>query len=183
MFKLIASTLVAVLLSFFVVDNLRLQPTNGNATDVVTFTIKNFGVNVDGNISGVKGSIDWNAADVTKTTVQLTADVNTINTGIKKRDDHLKKDDFFDVQKHPELTFKSTKVTSMATGGFMAEGNLTIKGITKPVTIPFNVGIAGNQYTFKGEFTIDRRGFEVGGSSMTMGDNVKVVFNIIAAAK
>ena len=104
---------------------------------------------------------------------------------------HLKSDDFFSVAKHPVATFKITKVK--ATAGNVADvtGDLTIKGITNPVTFPVMYSVSGNTLTASGKATINRAKFEIKFGSKSFFDNLgdKVIYddftvdmNIVAAA-
>jgi len=107
----------------------------------------------------------------------VSVDVNTVNTGITSRDSHLKKEEYFDVAKYPTLNFVSSTV-SKTSEGYSVTGNLTIKGTTKQVVIPFTVTTAGNGYLFEGNFTLDRRDYKVGGGSMVLGNEVKVTLKV-----
>lgn len=90
--------------------------------------------NVKGSINGLKGVLQHNQADPTRSSVTVSADVNTLSTGDEQRDTHLKSADFFDAAKFPEMTFRSTAVKSSGGGELKVEGELTIHGVTKPVT-------------------------------------------------
>ena len=80
-------------------------------------------------------------ADLTKSTVEFSADVASIDTGEAKRDEHLKSPEFFDAAKFPKLTFKSSKITK-AGKGYKLKGELTIHGVTKEVTLDATVSQA-----------------------------------------
>jgi polyisoprenoid-binding protein YceI len=89
---------------------------------------------VKGTIRGLKGVLTLNEADPTRSKVTASADLNTLNTGEPQRDGHLKSADFFEAEKYPELTFESTAVKRTGGEEFEVKGNLTIHGVTKPVT-------------------------------------------------
>lgn len=89
---------------------------------------------VDGSFHNVAGTVNWDESDVTKSSVDATVDVSTVNTAIDKRDAHLKTPDFFDVAKFPQMTFKSTSV-SQSGKGLKVAGDLTMHGVTRPVTL------------------------------------------------
>lgn len=99
------------------------------------FTVKHMMItNVTGRLGDVKGSVELDDKDVTKSKVEATIDVAGINTNMGKRDDHLKSPDFFDVAKFATITFKSTKIEK--TGEKLKiTGDLTLHGVTKPVTL------------------------------------------------
>jgi polyisoprenoid-binding protein YceI len=89
---------------------------------------------VHGHFGNIGGSIVWNDSDITKSTVSVTIDVTTIDTGVPGRDNDLKSANFFDVSQFPTATFVSTSISKTATG-LMVVGNLTLHGVTKPVTL------------------------------------------------
>ena len=99
------------------------------------FTVKHMMIsNVPGEFDKFSGTITYNPADLANSKADVTIDVSSINTRIDKRDTHLKSPDFFDAAKFPTITFVSTKFTPTA-----ITGNLTMKGVTKEVTIPVTI--------------------------------------------
>jgi polyisoprenoid-binding protein YceI len=152
-----------------------------DAGSKVHFTIKNFGIKVGGDFTGLKGSILFNPKALSTSTINVSVDAKTIDTDNGSRDGHLRKDEYFGVDKFPLITFTSTKITeSSIAGRFFVIGNLTIKGVTKPVQFGFNATSNANGYQFDGEFEINRRDFGVGGSSNIMADKLKVKLDISA---
>ena len=89
---------------------------------------------VRGHFGNIGGSIVLNEGDITKSTVNVTIDVTTVDTGVAGRDADLKSDHFFDVAQFPTATFTSTSV-SKSSGGLTVSGNLTLHGVTKPVVL------------------------------------------------
>jgi len=131
----------------------------------VKFVIKNFGFNVTGSIKGLKGTINFDPNNLASSSFDVTVDVQTINTGIDMRDDHLRSDDYFDVKTYPQIHFVSTRVTnSNKPGTYFVFGKLTIKQTTKEVSFPFTVQPQPDGSLFKGEFKMNRRDFSIGGS-------------------
>lgn len=88
---------------------------------------------VEGNFKNFSGDVEINE-NFSKSNVNASIAVDSIETGVKDRDDHLKSPDFFDVQKHGQMTFKSKKITGTP-DKFKMEGDLTIRGVTKSVTL------------------------------------------------
>ena len=146
----------------------------------VEFKVKNFGFSVGGSFKGLKGAIEFDAANYAAAKFNVSIDANTINTDNGMRDDHLREESYFDVKNHPAIHFVSTKVTaSNKAGTFFIFGKLDIKGEVKEISFPFTATPVDGGYTFKGEFKINRRDFKVGGSS-TISDNVTIDLNITA---
>jgi len=152
--------------------------TSLNASSRISFKIKNFGTTVDGTISGLKGTIQFDANNISIARFDVTLDANTIDTGINMRDNHLKKKDYFDVVTFQLIRFVSTKVSATKTGEGSITGTLTIKKTSKEITFPFKYTLADGSPQFTGDFAINRRDFNVGGSSMTMGDEVKIFLKV-----
>jgi polyisoprenoid-binding protein YceI len=145
----------------------------------VKFKIKNLGVTITGSFTGLAGQIHFDPANLASSNFEATIEVSTINTGIDMRDEHLRKEEYFDAKNYPSIKFVSTKVTSSnRSGTFYVFGNLTIKNITKEISFPFKATPRDGGYLFSGEFKINRRDFKVGGSSITMGDNLTVLLSV-----
>ena len=147
----------------------------------VGFLIKNFGIEVRGSFKGLKGKISFNPIDFSAFTISGSVDAATIKTGIELRDNHLRKEDYFNVAKYPLISFVSTSITnSTKTGTLLVTGNITIKGITKKISFPFTITPKGEDYLLAGEFQIDRRDYGVGGRSMVLSDNLTVSISVLA---
>jgi polyisoprenoid-binding protein YceI len=100
------------------------------------FKVKHLMVsNVRGSFPAIKGTVVHDAAHPEKSTVEATIDVSSVDTGNAKRDGHLKSADFFDVEKFPAMTFRSTRVAKAGKDSLSVVGNLTLHGVTKPVTL------------------------------------------------
>ena len=146
----------------------------------VRFKIKNLGFNVTGSFSGLQGAIQFDPNNLAACNFNVSIDANTINTGISGRDNHLRKESYFDVKNHPRIQFVSTKVTpSTRKGTLFIFGKLTIKGTTKDISFPFIATPVNGGYLFKGDFKINRRDFDVGGGS-TISDNLTVMLEVTA---
>lgn len=91
--------------------------------------------NVKGQFSGISGTAVLDLEDLTRSSVDVTIDVQTINTLDQQRDAHLKGPDFFDVEKYPTMHFRSTKVEVEDEGELRVTGDLTLHGTTKPVVL------------------------------------------------
>lgn len=100
-----------------------------------TFQVKHLSMsNIRGGLSNITGSVVWDPKDVTKDSVNATLNAKTINTGSDYRDKYLKGEDFFNTDKYPTLTFRSTSVKK-AGAGFKVTGDLTLAGVTRSVVL------------------------------------------------
>jgi polyisoprenoid-binding protein YceI len=100
------------------------------------FSVKHLAIStVRGGFSNVKGTVVIDDADVSKSSVDVTIDVTTVDTRTPDRDKDLKSDKFFDAAKYPTMTFKSTKVEQAGAGKLKVTGDLTIRGTTKSVVL------------------------------------------------
>ena len=171
---------------------LAMAQTSAWATDPahseVDFSIRHGGVsNVHGRIGGVTGTLVYNEADVTKSTVTVTIDVSTVDTGEPRRDAHLKTDTFFDVAKFPTATFTSSSVVKNG-ARLTVNGNLTLHGVTLPVVLDVegpSTPVEGmmdhkTHSGFSATTTISRTAFGIGTSfpALVVGDEVKLTIEI-----
>jgi polyisoprenoid-binding protein YceI len=117
---------------------------------------------VRGAFSGASGVIDFDPATPEAGAIELRIPAASVHTGDEKRDGHLRSADFLDAQTHPEIVFKSTKVTRKGKDEFVVDGDLTIRGTTKPVAVNVELlGIAadpraGQRAGFEAKFSFDR---------------------------
>jgi polyisoprenoid-binding protein YceI len=127
------------------------------------------------------GDFMLDAADLTKSSVSITFPLDGLHTGIEKLDEHLKTPDFFDVAKYPNITFKSTKVEKAGANGLKVTGDLTVHGVTKPVTLAVKINKIGDNPAFKkasagfdATTTIKRSDFGVDKGVPMVGDEIPV---------
>lgn len=153
------------------------KPTDQGST--IEFVIRNFGINSKGSFSGLDGHIHFDPADAAKDNFDVSIDAASVNTDNNMRDGHLKKDTYFDVEKYPRIRLVSTTVTVDNNGKGSFTGKLTIKETTKDISFPFTAIKMGEDYIFKGSFTINRKDFGVGGSS-TIANSCTVNLTVLA---
>src|SRR3954452_18822785 len=123
------------------------------------FKIKHLMItNVSGSFKNFQGEVDTEGEDFSTAQINLTADMASISTNNEQRDAHLRNSDFFEVEKYPELKFKSTRVEKVDSDTFTLFGELTIKGITKPVKL----NVEYNGFT-KDPWGGERAGFVISG--------------------
>ena len=153
------------------------------------FKIRHMGVSeVRGSISGVTGTIVWNEKDPSKSSVEATIDTNTVSTNNDGRDKDLRSDHYFNVEKYPTMTFKSTSV-SRVNGKLQVVGDLTLAGVTKSVTLDVD-GPTAPQKGMGGKMVIGlsatgaikRSDFNFAPKmpSMALGDEVQITIDIEA---
>jgi polyisoprenoid-binding protein YceI len=123
------------------------------------FKIKHLMIsNVSGALKSFQAEVETEEEDFSTAEINLTAQMDSISTNNEQRDAHLRNSDFFEVDKYPELKFKSTKVEKIDADTFVLHGELTLKGVTKPVKL--NVEFNG---TTKDPWGGERAGFVVTG--------------------
>jgi polyisoprenoid-binding protein YceI len=164
----IKSILQIVILLLFAKSSFAQTPLK-IVSSAITFTIKNAGLKVNGSFSGLEADIRFSPTEYKASTIKASVNANSIKTGIDARDNHLKKAEYFDAVNFPKITMESS-FFGKENNRFIGYFKLTIKGITKDITVPFTF----ENNVFKGSFTIDRRQFKVGGNSFILSDNVKV---------
>jgi polyisoprenoid-binding protein YceI len=148
----------------------------------ISFKIRNFGINSEGSFKGLQGTILWDTQNVAVDSFDVSIDAASVNTDNDMRDDHLRKDTYFDVGKYPRIRLVSTAINLVDKNGhYRLTGKLTIKSTTKEISFPFLATPAGDDYIFKGTFTVNRRDFDVGGTS-TLGNEVAVSLTVLARA-
>lgn len=102
----------------------------------LTFSVTHMGISdVDGLFNKFTASATATKADFSDAVFELSVDVPSINTQVEMRDNHLRSADFFEVETYPSMTFKSTSITKVSKDKYKLTGNLTLRGITKPVTM------------------------------------------------
>jgi polyisoprenoid-binding protein YceI len=124
----------------------------------VEFEVKNMRLfNVEGEIKGMQGTIRFDSTNLANSSFMVCVDPVTIETGIKKRDEHLKDPDFFDVEKYPRICFTSTAFRK-TDEGYLVTGYLGIRDISREIEIPFTF----RDNEFEGEFLINRFDYDLG---------------------
>jgi len=159
----------------------------------VEFSAKHMGImTVKGHFTGVQAAINFNENDFTASTVEATIDAGTLTTNDERRDGHLKSPDFLDVEKFPTIAFKSTRIEHAAHDQYKMTGDLTIRGVTRPVTLEVvysgqGKDPMGNMHAgFSAHTTINRKDWglnwnvalETGG--LLVGEDVKLALEVEA---
>ena len=159
-----------------------------NGHTQASFTYNHFGFsNPTGRLETIKGSIELNQQDWSKSSVAVTLPLSGLHTGVEKLDAHLKSADFFDAEKNPDITFKSTKVEKTGDKTLKVTGDLTAHGVTKPVTLDVKINNIGEnkmmQTTsagFDADAQIKRSDWGVGAYVPAVSDEVHIHLTVSA---
>jgi polyisoprenoid-binding protein YceI len=149
-----------------------------SANAKVSFSVKGPFGKVNGTFSGLKATIQFDDKDLAGSSVKASIDAATISTGIGLRNHHLKSEEqWLNTDKYPQITFQSKKI-ERAANGYKATGDLTLKGVIKPVEIPFTFTPNGGGGEFKGQFTIKREDYNVGKEGGSVGDMIDITLEV-----
>lgn len=138
-------------------------------------------MDADGTFGRFSGEVRFDEAQPEAASARLTVEVASIDTGIRMRDNHLRSEDFFHVERYPTATFVASAV-SRDGERWVVSGQLTIRGVTRPLAIPVTVGTAGGAIRIRGEFTVDRQAFGIAYRSVLnpIRDGVRMWFDLVA---
>ncbi|HEX8139795.1 MAG TPA: YceI family protein [Pyrinomonadaceae bacterium] len=163
------------------------------AHSLIGFAVRHLEINwVEGRFKDFAGTIRFDDKDITKSSVEFSAKVASIDTEVEARDKHLRSADFFEAEKYPEMTFKSTRVERKGKDGYVLHGDLTIKGVTKAVALPFTITGAvkdpwGNtRFGVEAQTRINRRDFQINygntfaGGGLDVGNEVTITLRLEA---
>ena len=131
------------------------------------FAVKHMMVsNVRGEFQNISGTLQYDASNLENSSVQITIKADSINTRDEKRDGHLKSADFFDVEKYPEITFRSSKFEKTGAEELKVTGDLTMHGVTKEVVLDVEGPTkehkdpwGGTRIGFEGKTKLNRKDF------------------------
>ena len=164
-------------------DTYKVDPVHSS----VVFRIKHLKIsNVTGRFNGATGTVEYDPAAPEKATFDVQVASKDVDTANSKRDTHLRSDDFFDVEKYPTIGFKSKTVKSAGENTLEITGDLTLHGVTKPITITLKLTgtgadpKGGQRSGFATEFTIDRTDYGMK-TSMGVANEVKLMIDLEAA--
>jgi polyisoprenoid-binding protein YceI len=142
------------------------------------FTIGNFGFDVNGSFAGFMGKITFDEQNPTASSFDVTIEAATVNTDNQLRDKHLKEEGYFDVANYPRIRLVSGSISG-SKNNYRFKGKLIIKGVSKDISFPFTAAATSDGYTFHGTFKINRKDFNVGGTS-TIANELEVSLNVHA---
>lgn len=165
---------------FAAAETYTIQPAHSS----VGFSVRHFFTKVPGSFAKFEGTIVVDRENLERSTVSATIAIPSVSTNDAKRDEHLQNDDFFLAQKFPAAAFKSTSWKRTGPDTYDVAGDLTIKGITKPVVLKtkilgFGPGSRGAQLAgFEATTTLDRRDFGLAYGQGVVGNEVELQINI-----
>ena len=164
-------------------DTYKVDPVHSS----VIFSTKHNGVtDFYGVFKEISGTVTFDSADLSKSSVDLTVAVESVDTRSEKRDQHLKSPDFFNAKQFPAITFKSKKIEGSG-NNYKISGDFTIHGVTKPITVDFKRGADGKggqgQTVGGGEarFTIKRSDYDMKFMVGPVGDDVNIILSLEGA--
>ena len=158
----------------------------------LSFSLRHLVSKFTGNFGKVTGTVKVDRANLEQSSVEAVIDIASLNTASEKRDNHVKSADFFDLAKYTTATFKSTAWKKTGDDTFDVTGNLTIKDVTKPVTLKvkllaFGDGMGGAKLSgWEAAVTIKKSEFGLAGPAMlskALGDDVSISIGIEAGYK
>lgn len=166
-------------------DTYKVDPAHAFAV----FKVSHFGwSNNWGRFNDVSGTIEFDKADVTKSKVSITIKTASIDTNHQKRDDHLRSPDFFNAKEFPEMKFSSTKIEKTGDRTAKVTGDLTLLGVTKPVTLNVTWNKEGPHFRnkdkihtgFSATTTIKRSDFGMKKFLPAIGDEITIFLDVEA---
>jgi polyisoprenoid-binding protein YceI len=146
----------------------------------VSFRIRNAGLTVDGSFTGLRADVRFDPERPADGQITAYVPADSIQTGIALRDRHLRQSDYFDTARHPDIRMVSKALRATGKGAYEGDFELTLKGTTRTVTVPFRFeprAVRGGG-TLRGSFTLNRRDYSIGGSSWLLSDEVTVTLRL-----
>jgi polyisoprenoid-binding protein YceI len=140
----------------------------------INFKIKNAGSTVTGSFKGLKLKYSFDEDNLNTSFFEGILAVSSIKTGIDMRDRHLKKSEYFNVSSFPEITLQTSKIEKESGNNYKITCKLSIKGITKTITVPATIIENDNFLSISSQFDLNRLDFGLGNPSIVMAKNVLV---------
>jgi polyisoprenoid-binding protein YceI len=147
----------------------------------VSYQVKNMGFMSSGNIAGFEATILFDKDHTSTSSIEASVDTHTLDSDNEMRDTHLKKEEYFDTDHFPKIVMKSVSFKAKSASNYIGQFNVTIKGKTKLIELPFTYVTTGNLGAFKGSFKINRLDFGIGDKSMVLANEVAITLNVETA--
>jgi polyisoprenoid-binding protein YceI len=167
--NLLLMFLAVIILSAFTVVSTQWKISNG-------YSIKFFNEHAKGEFEKISGTIHFDENDLVNSSFNMQVDVKSIATGNFLKNSHAKGEKWFDSDKYPKITFVSTKISKSA-NGFVVEGNLKMKDVTKAIEIPLTF----KNNVFSGKFSVNRMDYNIGsmeGMSKKVGNKIDLEISV-----
>ena len=158
----------------------------------VTFKVRHLVSNVTGHFRDFSGTMDIDRSNLASSSVEFNIKTTSIDTANERRDNHLRSEDFFNVEKFPEITFKSTGITKAKGDIYDVKGKFTMHGVSKDITVPVEVlgfvsaAKLGERAGFTAVMSLDRNDYGIGwnmpmgADSVVLGEEIYIEINIEA---
>ena len=178
--SLILSSALLPVLAFAAQETYRIDPVHSG----VSFSIRHFFTKVPGSFGTFSGELVFDKENLANTVATGEIDVASVNTHNADRDKHLMNDDFFSADRFPKMTFRSTNWKALGENQYEVLGDLTIRDVTKPVTLAVQLlgmgeGMGGKQISgWDASVTIDRREWGITYGQGVVGNEVEITLNI-----
>ena len=169
-------------------DRYQIDPVHSS----IAFSVRHMVINkVKGNFKEFSGTIYYDENDITQSSVEVTIKTASINTENPKRDAHLRSPDFFDAANYPEITFRSKRIVKEG-DHYVAIGDLTMRGVTREIRIPFEITgkvtdpWGNTRFGVEASLTLNRHDYGISWSKtldnggLVVGNEVKIELNIEA---
>ena len=185
---ILAMTLGSLGMAVHAADTFKIDPVESSVVFSVAYGVSNF----YGRFNDVSGTVVLDKADPSKSSIELTIPVESVDTHNEKRDQHLKGPDFFNAKQFPVMTFKSTWITprpltkgeSSGVRTYKVTGDFTLHGVTKPLTLEIKKGgeVKGMEGEIRGggetHFTIKRSDYGINFMQERIGDEINIVVSL-----
>jgi polyisoprenoid-binding protein YceI len=178
----LTAVVVFAIPSLVLADSWRIDPAHTSAA----FSVRHMGIStVRGAFTKVSGKVDYDPADVSKSSIEVTIEAASVDTRVEQRDNDLRSPNFLDVAKYPTITFISKRVEQAGPGKLKIVGDLTIHGVTKQVVLdvegpsePMKDPRGGLHMGASATTTINRQDFGVSGAPLMVGNDLSITIDV-----
>jgi polyisoprenoid-binding protein YceI len=147
----------------------------------VNYQVKNMGFMSTGLIHGFEATILFDKDHLATSSIEASVNANTVDSDNDMRDEHIKKPEYLDAEHYPKIVMKSVSFKAKNASNYTGQFNVTIKGKTKLVELPFTYVVNGSTAVFKGSFKFNRLDFAIGDKSMVLSNEVTITLNVETA--
>lgn len=143
-------------------------------SSAISFKINNAGIMVNGTFDGLVAEINFNPKKLKRSRITASVEAGSVDTGIRLRNKHLCRSDYFNVESYPRIRMQSLNFQKKEEGQFLGDFILSLKGKVGKVSVPISVQKEGTNNILSGDFDIDRRDYDIGGKSLLLADEVQI---------